>query len=281
MKQHLIKYTLKQAQKNLPQKKKTDNKSKGGKSFLVAGSTGMFGAGVLAATAAARVGSGYVTLVTDQKNFPSHKHPDFLLTDWKSLWRKNQLISALGIGPGLGKSKQALTILRQLLKNPVPHVVIDADALNLCAQHKLTPFPKTWIATPHEGELARLLGETAEHIRKNRLAAVVKAQKKLKCVVILKGHHTLIADSTRIYQIESGNAALAKAGTGDVLTGMITGFVAQGLPSMEAAGLGAFVHGWMADQWIKDKNDPLSLMPSDLLERLPKAIARIRSGKKS
>lgn len=278
MKQQLKKYNLKYARKNLPQKRKTDNKSSGGKSYLVAGSKGMFGAGVLAAAAAARIGSGYVTLVTDTKSFPSHKNPDFLLTDWKTLWHKKQQISALGIGPGLGKSKRALTILRQLLKSPIPNVIVDADALNLCAQYNLAPFPQTWIATPHEGELARLLGETAEHIRKNRLTAVIRAQQKLKCVVVLKGHHTLIADSTRIYQIESGNAALAKAGTGDVLTGMITGLVAQGLPSMQASGLGAFVHGWLADQWIKDKNDPLSLMASDLLERLPKALARIRSG---
>jgi NAD(P)H-hydrate epimerase len=167
--------------------------------------------------------------------------------------------------------------VRQLLKDPkAKNIVIDADALNICAENKWLSLPSSWIATPHEGELARLLEVSARSIRKDRISAAGKAQKKLGCVVLLKGHKTLVATSRKIYEIQSGNAALAKAGTGDVLTGMITGFLAQGLSSVEAACLGAFVHGLIADRWVQAGNDPLSLLTSDLLAALPQTLSWIR-----
>lgn len=275
-----IHFGLRQARPLFPRRLKTDNKSAGGKSLLIAGSQGMFGAALLAAKAAARVGSGYVTLMTDQKKFRTDRNPDFLVVDWQ----KKNLVkirpSSVGIGPGLGQSKRALGLLKQLLKSQIKNVVVDADALNLIAKNKLGPLPKTWLVTPHEGELARLLGLSVKKIRNDRMRAIQLAQKKLACAVLLKGQGTLIANGSNIFEIQSGNSALAKAGTGDVLTGMITGFLAQGLSVMEAACLGAFVHGWMADQWVREKKDPLSLMASDLLEILPKALWKIRRSQK-
>ena len=125
----------------------------GGKSLIIAGSEGMFGAAVLAASAAARVGSGYVILMTEQKKFSSVAHPDFLVSDWKKKKISDIKFTAVGIGPGLGKSALALNLLKQLLKLKIKNVVIDADALNLCAENKIQSLPKSWIATPHEGEL--------------------------------------------------------------------------------------------------------------------------------
>lgn len=272
----LNKFAYTQAQNLLPTRVKSDSKVTGGRSLIIAGSAGMLGAAVLAATAAARVGSGYVILLTAQKKFASLKNPDFLVADWKTKKIADVKFSALAIGPGLGQSTQALLLLKQLLKLKAKNVVMDADALNLCAKKKLYPLPHSWIATPHEGELARLLETSAEHIRKNRISSLVAAQKKLGCIILLKGFRTLIISEKKIYEIQSGNRALAKAGTGDVLAGMITGFLAQGLLPRDAACLGAFVHGWMADQWVKEKKDYLSLLASDLLRALPQALNTIR-----
>lgn len=273
----LSKFELGDARKILPRRKKTDSKVAGGKSLIIAGSEGMFGAAVFAATAAARVGSGYVILMTDQEKFSTAKHPDFLVADWKSKKISEIKFTAAAIGPGLGQSAWALLLLKQLLKLKIKNVVIDADALNLFAKHISVSLPKTWIATPHEGELSRLLELSAAKIRKNRISAVRAAQKKLGCVVLLKGRKTLIAASEKTFEIQSGNNALAKAGTGDVLTGIITGFLAQGCSATEAACLGAFLHGFMADEWIKAENDHLSLMASDLLKAIPQALKVIRS----
>lgn len=275
----LNKFNRTQARKLLPVRKKTDSKVAGGKSLIIAGSEGMFGAAVLAGSAAARVGSGYVILLTDQKKFSSAHHPDFLVADWKQKKISDIKFTAVGIGPGLGRSAQAFKLLQQLLKLKIQNVVIDADALNLHALNKNRHLPKTWVATPHEGELSRLLNIPAEVIKKNRISAVKQAQKKLGCIVLLKGSKTLIATAEKIFEIQSGNRTLAKSGTGDVLTGIITGFLAQGLSSQEAACLGAYVHGAIADQWIKDKKDYLSLMASDLLTALPQALKNLRKNK--
>lgn len=265
----------------LPKRNKSDSKLSGGRSLIIAGSEGMFGAGVLAASGAARVGSGYVILMTDLKNFCATKSPDFLTADWKNNKIKDLHFSAIGIGPGLGQSAQAMKLIRQVLKLKVKSVVLDADAFNICSQKKLYPLPKTWIVTPHEGEMARLLKVKPEVIKKNRLESIKLAQKKLKCIILLKGYKTLVSTGKNIYIIQSGNKSLAKAGTGDVLTGIITGFLAQGVSSKNAACLGAFIHGKIADDWIRNKNDYLSLMASDLLTKLPKVLYQLRSKKYS
>lgn len=271
-----LKFSHRQAKALLPKRQKTDHKAIAGKSLLIAGSRGMFGAAVLAATAAARVGSGYVILMTDSDNFSSVRHPDFLLMNWKKSKISELSTLSVGIGPGLGKSKIALKLLKQLIISKIQNVVVDADALNLVAENGLWPLPTTWIATPHEGELARLLGASSAKIRQDRRGAILSAQRQLGCLVLLKGYRTLIASPVGNYEIQSGNPALAKAGTGDVLTGMITGFLAQGLSVKDSACLGAFVHGWVADEWVREKKDPLSFMASDLLHALPESLARIR-----
>lgn len=260
----------------MPHRSETDNKSHGGRCLIIAGSEGMFGAAVLSATAAARAGAGYVLLLTDLKNFPICQHPDFLTADLKKKKIKDLKFNSVAIGPGLGVTSHSLKLLKELLKLKIKNVVVDADALTLCAQERLFPLPKTWVVTPHEGELARLLGVSTQQIKKNRLKSVQIAQKKLGCVVLLKGHQTLVASVGKIQKIKAGNVALAKAGTGDVLTGIIAALMSQGLTSDQAATLGAYVHGAVADHWVSLKKDELSLMASDLLELMPIVFKRIR-----
>ncbi|MFI5206183.1 MAG: NAD(P)H-hydrate dehydratase, partial [Candidatus Paceibacterales bacterium] len=110
----------------------------------------------------------------------------------------------------------------------------------------------------------------------NRIHYLKLAQKKLGCTVLLKGSHTLVCDGDKIIEIQTGNAALAKAGTGDVLTGMIAGFMAQGVQPLNAAVLAATLHGAMADSWVKSKRDQGGLMASDLLTMLPETIFKFR-----
>jgi len=278
VKKTISKFRKPMAKRLLPVRRFEDNKASAGRCLIVAGSDGMFGAAILAATAAARVGVGYVTLLTQAQKFPTFKSPDFLLMDLKKIKILKNTFSAVAIGPGLGRTTSALNALKYLLKSKIQNVVVDADALNLCAEYRILKFPSTWILTPHEGELARLLNVSSEKIRQNRREYVWKAHQKMGCVVVLKGYKTLVACDQKIYEIQSGNPALAKAGTGDVLTGMITGFLAQGLTSDQAACLGAYVHGKVADDWLKDKKDVLSLMASDLLNLLPRTMAQIRGG---
>lgn len=231
----------------------------------------MHGAGVMCATAAARVGAGYVFLADSKvKNAP----PDFL-----SVKKSNQIdfnnFSAIAFGPGLRNEKGNLTILKKLIYTNHPRVVLDAGAFDILAKNKITKLPATWILTPHEGELARLLKTTSSVIRKDRLKAILQAQKKFGCHIVLKGHHTLLATADQTYVFKVGNPALAKAGTGDVLTGLIAGLLSQKLTPEHAAMLGIYLHGTMADQWVK-KNDYLSLMASDLLTIIAPTMKKLR-----
>lgn len=261
------KYLLKNAQKAIPSRKNSDNKTHGGKALVIAGSKGMWGAAILTSQAAARSGAGYVYLQPLEKGFPWFKNLDFLMNKEKDFSKFN----AIAIGPGANSSSLGKWV-KNSLKNQ--RVVLDAAALNYLAKNKIK-IPSTWILTPHEGELSRILKVSSETIRKDRVKYAKLAQKKLGCVVLLKGYRTLVVDSKDIFEIQSGNPALAKAGTGDVLTGVITGFLSQGLDATNAACLGAFVHGFIADQWVK-KNDHLSLMASDLIQLLPEILRKIR-----
>lgn len=260
----------------LPQVSPTDNKARRGRCLLLAGSPEYPGAGVLAAKAALRMGSGYVILAQPNIAVSSLQNPDFLLCDLNNKSWEEIKFDAILIGPGFGVNEFTATVIRRLKELHFEKVVLDADALSVCAQEKLFPLPASWIITPHEGELARCLNISSEEIEKNREYFVRLAQEKFQCVVLLKGHHTLIKGASRSYQILSGNAALAKAGTGDILAGMITALRAQGLSPLRAALLGAYLHGACANLWVGSGRDELSLMASDLLGLLPKVIRRVR-----
>lgn len=268
------KLTLAEAQKALPTRLKTDNKSSGGKSLIVAGSKNMWGAAVLCATAAARIGAGYVYIYDPKGKFSTAAHPDFLLKDNLSELIK---FSSIALGPGFSNQLKLLQIIFKLQSLEFPSVVLDAEAINVLSSCKLIPqLPATWIVTPHEGELARLLNVSSLQIKKDRIKYVLKAQKKLGCSVVLKGHKTLIATPTSLWENPTGNSSLAKAGTGDVLTGIIAGFLCQKMNPEMAAVLGCYIHGRVADVWIEEENDPLSLLASDLIAGLPKILNAVR-----
>lgn len=266
----LFRITKKDLRKFLPKRAETANKSHGGKCLIIAGSEGMWGACYLSALSAARVGAGYVYLPASTKNL--NEHPDFLSNE---IVKEMSLESfgAIAIGPGLKITSTHKKLFHHIEKTFAGPVVIDAGALELVKKLKAN-----WIITPHEGELSKLLNISSDEIRKDRFKAAQMAQEKFGGIVILKGHYTLIATKAMIYEIQTGNKALAKAGTGDVLTGMIVGFLSQGLKPVDAAILACGVHGYIADRWVKDK-DYLSLMASDLIGDIPRALFALRKKK--
>jgi NAD(P)H-hydrate epimerase len=246
--------------------------------LIVAGSPGFYGAAVLSATAAARVGAGYTHLVTHLKKFSNQKKPDFLTSEISEVGLEKLRFDAVAVGPGLGLGAQTEKIIKKLMKLKADRVVLDADALTVIAKKNIFPLPPSWILTPHEGELSRLLKIPVGKIRKNSVKYLQDAQKKYGCIVLLKGAETRVSNGKTVVEIGSGNPALAKSGTGDVLTGMIAGFLAQNINPLDAACLGAFIHGFAADEWVRAKNDPLGLLASDLVSLLPKAIYKLRKG---
>lgn len=270
-------FTLSKAQKYLPVRRKTDNKTRGGKCLVIAGSPGQWGAAVLCAQAAARSGAGYTYIFDLKKSFPTLKFPNFLIS---SQQKDFSLFNAVAIGPGLKDRASLKKFLLELIKIKSTRVVLDAEALNFLAKLK-KPFclPPSWILTPHEGEMARLLQTSSQQVKVNREESILELQKKMGCIVLLKGSPTLVADGQKLYQIRSGNSSLAKAGTGDVLTGIIAGLLSQNLEPLHATCLGAFLHGFIADEWIQQGNDQLSLLATDLIEGLPQSLRNLRQAR--
>lgn len=253
----------KTASRLLPSRTETGNKSRFGRALIVAGNEGVEGAGILAATAAARAGAGYVTWASRvAARSPTTKAPpDFLTAKWDGLETKFEAQNAIVFGPGVGKDARSEKLLGTLRNQPRP-VVLDADGLSLFEGE----LPKNWILTPHAGEAAKILGGgvTAHEIEADRLKCARALAAKTGTTVVLKGFHTVVDDGERSFIINSGNVALAKAGTGDVLAGLIGGLLAQGLGGKDAAVLGTWIHGACADLWVRRGLTTRTLMASDL-----------------
>jgi NAD(P)H-hydrate epimerase len=179
------------------------------------------------------------------------------------------------VGPGYGVNDTLKHLLLFLKKEAaqIP-VLLDADALTVLSQmsenEKEYLLPSQWILTPHEGEMARLINKSSKEVHEQRSQSLLKAQEKFGCTVLLKGAGTRLTDSSKkIYKINAGNPTLAKAGTGDVLAGMIGGLLAQGYSSIQASLLGAFWHADMSDWYLKTKGPEFSLRASEISDLLP------------
>jgi ADP-dependent NAD(P)H-hydrate dehydratase len=265
----------------LPIRSKKSSKIDGGKVLIIGGGKGLYGAGILSALAATKTGAGYTYLMTSLAKFPWLTFPDFIVSPLKISVLKNKEKFTIGIGPGLGVNDFTQKLIIFLIKNNFMEVVVDADALSTLASSKFKKIPASWILTPHEGELARLIGTTSIYVKNNRQTALIKAFQKFQCTIILKGAETLIIspDSKKIVKVKNGSPALAKAGTGDVLLGIISALRAQGLSALDASFLGCILHAECAISFLKKGNDHLSLRPVDLIENLPSTIQRLRGTK--
>ncbi len=262
--------------------------------LVVAGSPSMLGAAALTGLAVLRCGAGLVTAaiprtlnLTLQKkispvimtlSLPQTREGAFApaaLLQLKKIWHR---FEAVAIGPGMGQNKGTQKFIRDFVTVCPKPMVIDADALNALANKGQRPIFKIKIGrcppiiTPHPGEMARLTGRSVKAVEADRKAIALDFARKNHCVVLLKGHRTIVASPEgKVYVNRTGNAGMATAGSGDVLTGMIAALLGQGMGPFEAAKWGALIHGCAGNLVIKTIA-PASLIATDLIECLPKIL---------
>ena len=259
------------------------HKGQMGHALLIAGSYCMAGAAILAAKACLRSGVGKLTVNSPRRNIPMIQQsvPEAIIkTGAEEIIFAESVdteeYNAMGIGPGLGQSEQtAIALIAQLRRTQCP-IVADADAINILANHRawLQQLPKGIILTPHPKEFDRLEGHSADSYE--RLTKACNLAERLQGIVILKGHYTAIcmADGHVMFN-PTGNAGMATAGSGDVLTGIITGLLARGYQPKEACMVGVYLHGLAGDLAAAELGEE-SLLASDIIQYLPRAFKRLK-----
>ncbi|MCX8048980.1 MAG: NAD(P)H-hydrate dehydratase [Methylohalobius sp.] len=259
----------------LPPRRRTAHKGHFGHVLVVGGEVGFTGAARMAAEAALRVGAGLVSVATRKSHaaYLNLGRPEIMahgVETPEELERLLQRATVAAIGPGLGQSEWAKSLLRSVLASSLP-LVVDADALNLLAQ--VPAKRENWILTPHPGEAARLLGSTSAAVQKDRFAALAGLIERYGGVSVLKGAGTLIGTGGQIpWVCALGNPGMASGGMGDVLTGVLAGLMAQGLKPLEAARMGVSLHAAAAD--AAAAKGERGMLASDLLPWLYRLLNR-------
>jgi NAD(P)H-hydrate epimerase len=183
-------------------------------------------------------------------------------------------ITSVGIGPGLGTEKDAQDIMKQTLKQFKHPIVIDADALNIISEDKdlLQQVPVDSILTPHPKEFERLFGKAENDFE--RMDIALKQSAEYNCIIILKGKYTLVAKNGEGWFNTTGNAGLAKGGSGDILTGILTALLAQKYEPLQAALFGVYIHGLAADFALQAQSQE-SMLATDVIENLGAAFSSL------
>lgn len=272
-------YNEKTIKELLPKRPNIANKGTFGHVLNFAGCYNYRGAAYLSTISALKVGCGRVTLASESEvlNFCSAISPNFILRLAEELKDLSEF-QVVSIGCGLSQSKNALNLFRKVLnrlKNSETPIVIDADGLNILAKLKKICLPKNTILTPHPKEMSRLMGVTLDNILFQPEFWVKLCSEKYNCTTVLKLHKTLIADREgNFYENTTGNSALSHGGSGDVLCGMISGFLAQGLKAFEASCLAVYLHG-LAAEIASEELTQYSVLASDLINYIPQAISKL------
>ena len=275
----------------LPPRKNDAHKGDFGKVCIIAGSFGMAGAAALAGKAALRAGAGLVRVATPKSSLPvvASIEPSYTTiplaedSDGKiSAKAINPILKiipqndALAFGPGIGTGRQVRSILETLIKQENLRLLIDADGLNNLT--KIKDFPQkakaNLILTPHPGEMKRLWQSLfREPLPTERQQQAIQLAKKTNTTIVLKGAQTIVTDSQKIYINNTGNPGMATAGSGDVLTGVITALMGQRLNNFDAAVLGVYIHG-LAGNIAAENRGQISMIATDIIEALPKAFMK-------
>jgi ADP-dependent NAD(P)H-hydrate dehydratase / NAD(P)H-hydrate epimerase len=266
----------------LPVHSKFDHKGTLGHALLLSGSFGKMGAAVLASRACLRAGVGLLTTHVPRLGYSvlqtavpeamaSVDQHDSVITEFPEL----ESFSAVGIGPGIDKKQNTRKALCFLLESAKVPLVLDADALNILSVQKewLAKLPEGSVLTPHPGEFRRLVGEAQnswQYIQKQ-----IQFSTDYKCTVVLKGAFTSVSSPDgKLWFNSTGNPGMATGGSGDALTGIILGLLAQGLPSLEAALIGVYLHGLAGDLAAKEWSE-FSMLAGDLIDHLGKAFKQL------
>ena len=289
----------------LPKRKRNSHKGTYGHVLNIAGSNEYRGAAYLSSIGAFKAGCGMVTLAATDKvidvvsnynpmiiylSLANVSNPFAKFYNLKKILKYIDKYSVVTIGCGLGMKSASVFLVKKLLKtlqNTNIPFVIDADAINIIAKKKINILPKNSIITPHPKELSRLLNIGVEDIQKNRIEAAIEASKKYNCITLLKGENTVISNETgeKVYINATGNSALSKAGSGDVLSGMISGFLAQMINNYEdkdkisekiikAAIVGTYLHGKAAEAATTDMS-PHSVLQEDIINSIGGQIKKL------
>ncbi|MFA6807636.1 MAG: NAD(P)H-hydrate dehydratase [Eubacteriales bacterium] len=280
----------------IPERNFQAHKGMNGRGVLVGGSTGMSGAVILAGRSALRCGIGLLQIVVPEKIannvdagvveaiiWPTKDKEVLGMEAWSTIAERLTGANVCAIGPGLKQSEAFLLVLDKILKETEIPLVLDADALNLmaCKPELLTARKGkgSLVLTPHPGEMARLCSCTIREVQDNRLKLALSKAMEWGAIVVLKGSSTVIASPDgRAFINSTGNPGLGSGGTGDVLTGAIMSWIAQGVPPLGAACLGVYLHG-LAGDCLKDKYGVSGFTASEVADMLPEVRKKIELGK--
>lgn len=267
----------------LPRREADTHKGNYGRILLLCGSKGFSGAAALAANGALRTGAGVVYLgvpesiyiieavkVTEAVVLPFQDQNGMFSEDaCKQISSLLSKMDAVLIGPGIGRSFGSFSVVQYVLQNACCPVVLDADGINVLEGHTdiLRERMAPTILTPHAGEFLTAFGFKPD----NRQEAACEMAKELGCIILLKGHNTLITDGHICFENHTGNAGMAKGGSGDVLSGIITALVGQKLSPLDAAICGAWIHGRAGDI-CRDEIGMYGMLPSDMICVLPRLL---------
>lgn len=264
------------------------HKNNFGHVLVIAGSPSMLGACALCSLAAMRAGAGLVTAAVPQSlnltlqkkiapiimTLPLPQTPQraFAAKGFLVLKKVFAKFNSIAIGPGLGLYPSTRTLVYQMVEHYPGAMVVDADGLNALSLNLgiLKKAKGVRILTPHSGEMGRLTGQSVKAIESDRRKIALDFAKKNGCILVLKGHRSLVASPEgKVFLNTTGNVGMATAGSGDVLTGMIAAFLAQGMSAFEAAKWGVYYHGQAGDLAVQNKSKA-SLIATDIIEGISK-----------
>lgn len=277
--------------KNIPGKivksitNRTADSHKGhyGRAFCVVGSYGMAGAAILSGLSCLRCGAGICDIGLPNTIYPivATNIPEAVYsvyTDdkdcYKALYNGINKATAVLVGCGRGNTNETKNIVRYLLENVECPLIIDADGINFLKYHIdiLEARNAPTVITPHVGEMSRLTGFSTEYIKQHKVEVAIEFATKYNVIVVLKDFETVVVSpSGEIYVNHTGNPGMATGGSGDMLAGMITSFVAQGYNVYESAIAGVHLHGMTGDM-AKEELTEASMLPSDMIQMLPKVF---------
>lgn len=268
--------TKKLVRLDLKPRLQSSHKGDHGHALLIAGNEGKMGAAIIAARACLRSGAGLLTIHVpkNERSILQISIPEAMLTMREDTEYIDEKYKSLGIGPGIGTNKSSEKLLIEVIKNAKIPSVLDADALNILAMNKrflLNLSPHT-ILTPHPLEFDRLFGKHTT--QEDRMETAIEKATKLNIIIVLKSHQTFITDGVHCFISKMSHAGLAKGGSGDALTGIITGLLAQEYSPLVASKIGVYLHAIAAKEANRNQSDE-SMLITDVIECIGRAYKKI------